>query len=259
MNAHRTRRVAPVVARATLLAASLWLLAGSASAQSRAGLVDPAPWQAILSTYATGDGGFRYAALRGSEADRARLEGYLEAVASARPERWPRDAQLAFYLNAYNALVVKAVLSHWPLESVRAVEGFFDGERHRVAGRSLTLNQLENDVIRSARFDEPRIHFAVSCASAGCPPLSRRAYTASNLEAQLARRSRAFVRRTTRVGSSGVRLSQIFEWFADDFGGERGVRAFVAARLDDAAAARVRDPSVPLRYTPYDWDLNDRR
>lgn len=217
-----------------------------------------APWQTILDEYATADGGFRYAALRANDAHRALLDEYVQAIGAARDRGWSRDAALAFYIDAYNALTVKSVLDLWPVESVMQEDGFFDERTHRVAGRALTLNGLENDVIRSERFAEPRIHFAVNCASAGCPPLQRQAFTAGNLERLLERATRAFVRRTTRIRGGRARLSQIFEWFAGDFEAAGGVRAFVARYLLDDRAAAIRDEDTRLAYTPYDWALNDR-
>lgn len=217
-----------------------------------------ADWQAVLDGYATADGGFRYAALRADDGDRARLEAFVRYVGETDPSSWSRDAQLAFYIDAYNALTVHAVLERWPIESVMRVEGFFDAIEHRVAGREMTLNALENDIIRSARFAEPRIHFAVNCASAGCPPLSRQAFAAENLEAQLEAQTDAFVRATTEVRGRRARLSQIFEWFAADFEAAGGVRAFVADHLEGEDAARVRDPRTRLAYTPYDWAINAR-
>ncbi len=214
-------------------------------------------YEAILGLYATEDGGFRYEAMRADPDRLASLRELVERIGAIDLSSFSRDGQLAFYVNAYNLLVIHAVLARWPLESVMQSEGFFDGARYRVAGVERTLNELENDVIR-AGFQEPRIHFALNCASAGCPPLARVPYTAANLEAMLAAQSEAFVRATTRIEGALVRASQLFEWFAADFGGQDGVRSFIAARLEGAAAARVRDPSTRLEHFEYDWALNAR-
>lgn len=223
-----------------------------------AGAMDVARWQALLTDYVTDDGGFRYAALRASEEDRAALNEVASQIASTDPEGWPRDARLAFFLNAYNALTVKAVVDRWPIESVMRVEGFFDAVEHEVAGESMTLNHLENEIIRGEEFAEPRIHFAVNCASTGCPRLSPTAYTAENLEGQLVEQTRSFVRSTSRVSARRVELSQIFEWFASDFESAGGVRAFVAAQLEGEDAARVRDEGTAIAHFEYDWAVNAR-
>lgn len=216
------------------------------------------PWAQVLRGFVTDDGGVRYAALAGDEEARGRLRAYVQAVGDASGEGWSRDEALAFYLNAYNALTMNAVLERWPIESVMQVEGFFDDRKHRVAGRELTLNQLENDILRSEVYAEPRIHFAVNCASASCPPLRPEPFAAQELEAQLAAATRDFVRATTRREGRTVWLSKIFEWFAGDFERVGGVRAFVASQLAGADAEAVRDPGTRLRYDEYDWALNAR-
>lgn len=214
-------------------------------------------WATILRTYATADG-FRYVALHAHAEHRALLDAYVHAIGTADPSRWTRDEQLAFYLDAYNALTVHAVIARWPLRSVMDVQGFFDRVEHRVAGRAMTLNHLENEVIR-AGFRDPRIHFAVNCASASCPPLHREPFTTQrDLSATLDRLTRAFVRRSTRVTNDAVRVSKLFEWFAADFEPRGGVRAFVASQLDEPMASHVRDESRPLRHASYDWATNAR-
>jgi hypothetical protein len=216
------------------------------------------PWATIVSSYVTEDGGFRYAALAESEPHREALARYVEAIGAATDEGWSDAEALAFYVNAYNALTVAAVLEAWPIESVMRVEGFFDTKTHQVAGEAMTLNGLENDIIRSERFADPRIHFVVNCASKSCPPLAAEPYTAENVEAMMAAASQAYVRATTELTSRKVKVSRLFEWFAEDFGGASGVRAFVADQLEDEAAAHVRNERTELGYRDYDWALNDR-
>ncbi|MFW5920970.1 MAG: DUF547 domain-containing protein [Polyangiales bacterium] len=231
----------------------------SRSAPEKASESRHAAWDAIVSSYATDDGGFRYEALRESTEDLARLDGYLERVAGADASTLERDAELAFYINAYNALTVKAVLDAWPTESVMEVDGFFKEKKHAVAGREVTLDELEHGIIRE-QFDEPRIHFAVNCASASCPPLADEAYTAANLERLLAAQTRAYVRESTEIdeGAGKVRVSKLFEWFEEDFADAGGVRAFVAERLPEGKAKKVRSDDLELVHREYDWALNDR-
>lgn len=240
--------------RRVLVALAVLSVPALASAQS----FDPSAWGALLARYATDDGGFRYAALHASADDRAALDRLATSIAATDASTLSRDAQLAFYLDAYNALVVKSVVDRWPVESVMRVPGFFDRARHRVAGRELTLNQLENDVIRGARFAEPRVHFALNCASAACPALARTPYSVEgDLAARLEAQTRAFVRRTTRLDRAAhtARLSQIFAWYERDFA---SVRAFVASYLDANDAAFLRDPATRVAHEPYDWALNAR-
>ncbi|MCA9532863.1 MAG: DUF547 domain-containing protein [Myxococcales bacterium] len=218
-------------------------------------------WTALLGRYRTADGGFRYAALQTAEADRAMLTRLVLAVGDARPaDLQGRDAQLAFYLNAYNVLTVNAVVTRLPIDSVMSVPGFFDTIEHDVMGTPMTLNALENDIIR-AQYHEPRIHFAVNCASAGCPWLDATAFTPGALEGALDRLTRAFVARTTSLDSRRRRVvvSQLFEWFAGDFEPSGGVRAFLVAHTDDPSTrSAVADERNRIAYFEYDWALNAR-
>ena len=231
----------------------------AAVAEDPAGF-DVGPWNALLATYVTADGGFRYATLAANPADRAVLAQLVSAVAEADPAAEESDAgRLAFYINAYNILTVSAVLERFPIASVMDVPGFFDAATHRVAGAEMTLNGLENDIIRG-QFHEPRIHFAVNCASTGCPWLDGTGFTAENLEASLERLTDAYVQRTTQVDARRrrVQVSKIFEWFAADFEAGGGVRAFLAAHLGEAQRALVEDPRTRITMFEYDWSLNGR-
>lgn len=215
-------------------------------------------WTLLLETY-VGDDGFRYEALRGNEEHTALLENIVEAVGATDESVLSRNQALTFYINAYNVLTIHSVLELWPVESVMQEEGFFDERPHVVAGTEMTLNGLENDVIRDQeRFGEPRIHFAVNCASVGCPPLQREAFTADNLERLLAAGAQSFVRSTTQIDRRRNRIeaTKLFEWFADDFGGAEGVRTFIASQLEGEDAELVRQDSTRITHFEYDWALN---
>lgn len=221
-------------------------------------LIDDGPFAQVLSRYVTDDGGFRYAALHGNEADRALLQAYVGAIGETDPSNASREEQLAFYINAYNALTVNDVLELWPVTSVMQEDGFFDARTHKVAGTDMTLNALENDIIRP-RFEEPRIHFAVNCASAGCPWLSNEVYAAETLETQLEQQTQSYLRRTVELNRRRKRASvtKIFEWFEADFA-QTGVKEFIAARLEEEDAAFVRRRDVRVTHFEYDWALNGR-
>lgn len=221
---------------------------------------DVSGWNTIVSTYVTDDGGFRYEALRANEEHLGLLNAFVQSIGAAQPDSWSRDEQLAFYINAYNALTIKSVIELWPVTSVMRERGFFRSREHQVAGSSITLDHLENQIIRTERFSEPRIHFLVNCASVGCPPLANRAITSENLEGRLEQGARAFVRASTRIDRrrGRTRLSQIFEWFGGDFSEVGGVRGFVASHLDEEDATFVRDTRSGIGFYDYDWTLNGR-
>ena len=147
-----------------------------------------------------------------------------------------------------------------PIESVMSVPGFFDTITHTVAGNPRTLNALENDLIR-AQFSEPRIHFAVNCASVGCPWLDRTPTPHVNRETPYTHLRCPLGFQPTSFDSPRRRVvvSQIFEWFAGDFQAAGGVRAFLVAHTDhEQTRVQVADERMRIAYTPYDWALNAR-
>jgi hypothetical protein len=226
------------------------------------------------------DGRVDYAALR---RERAPLDRYVTQLASidrAAVDAWPRGERLAFWINAYNALVLRTVVDHYPIRrgslvgiaypanSIWQISGAFKEARHRVAGRRLSLDDIEHRIIRPT-FAEPRIHVALVCAARSCPVLRPEPYTATRLDIQLAEQTRRFVADRTHglrlaPGGRGVEVSSIFKWFGADFaplaaGNEkRGVLAFLARHTEEPALlARLRDPAASIGYLDYDWTLND--
>ncbi|MEW5852664.1 MAG: DUF547 domain-containing protein [Myxococcota bacterium] len=197
-----------------------------------------------------------YAAVR---AQREKLEKYLESVAAADPKTLGPDAK-AFYINAYNALVLRQVLREQDarggkLKSVLDVKGFFDAQKHKVAGEELTLNELEEKRIRKA-FHDPRVHFAVNCASASCPPLAPEPFQAATLDARLDELTRAYFATShgLQVKGAAVSVTKLLEWYAGDFGGPAGAKDFVVKYAPQKDAAAVK--SATLSFHEYDWALN---
>lgn len=222
-------------------------------------------WDRVLQAHAE-DGGLDYAALK---RDRGDLDRYLRSLRSARPAEMSEDEALAFWVNAYNAVVVHHVLERYPgIRSVEDVKGFFDALTHPVADEELTLDEIEE---RSREID-PRAHFAVVCASTSCPDLRPEAYRAEEIEAQLEDQTRRFLSDESKglrydPESNTVWLSSIFKWYAGDFTGGSTVVAFFArggvlewviehAPKEIAQTLEKREPSV--KYLDYDWSLNDR-
>jgi hypothetical protein len=244
----------------------LLVTVGAAKAQS----FDHTKLTTALQTVVTARG-VDYAKL---EASRAGLDQYvarLGTISSRQFDRWPREEQIAYLINAYNAIVLQQVVDDYPIQrstkaaalvrpanSVWQIDGFFDALKHRVAGRQLTLDQIEHEWLRP-KFKEPRIHFALVCAAQSCPPLRSEAYRAERLSAQLDEQARLFLndRARNRFDSDGAQLSEIFKWFAEDFGGETGLRTFLAGYLNAELAGRIKNASYVIGYVDYDWILND--
>ena len=215
----------------------------------------------------------------GFQRDRTALQGYLAALSAVRPETfqgWSRDRRLAFLINAYNAFTVELILTGYPdIDSIKDLGGFFSSPWKQrfftLLGGRRHLDWIEHERIREPGvYDEPRIHFAVNCASIGCPALRPEAFVAERLDAQLADSTGRFLADRTRnryePETDTLRVSSIFDWYAEDF--ERGwrgidsVREFLAAhavRLADGPEhrARIRAGRTDLGYLAYDWALND--
>ena len=199
------------------------------------------------------------------KANPEKLEKYLDLLAVANPTELSYNAQLAFWVNAYNALVIKGVIDHYPTTSVRKVKwfgGFFSRLKFQVAGKTYTLNQIEHGIIRT-EFVDPRIHFVLVCASTSCPPIENSAFSAEDIEERLETATFNFVQNPEQVridrAKRRVYLSKIFKWYDDDFReGYDGVADFLADYLSPEDADFVLSDSVKFHHLDYDWTLNDQ-
>ena len=167
---------------------------------------------------------------------------------------------LAFWINAYNALAIKGILDGGSPSSFFGRIGYFKNTTYDVGGRNISLYDLEHKILRP--LGEPRIHFAINCASKSCPILRSEVYTPAQLEAQLDDAARVFVNDTSRNQFDReervARLSKIFDWFDEDFGdGEQAILNYVANYVKDASlAAELRGGDWTIDHLDYDWSLN---
>ena len=218
----------------------------------------------------------RYA---GFAADRAALTRYttsLSAVSQAEFDAWSSAQRMAFLINAYNAFTVELILSKYPdLKSIRDLGSVFTSpwkqKFFKLLGRESFLDDIEHGMLRKRGvYDDPRVHFAVNCASVGCPMLREEAFVAERLDAQLTQQAERFMADRSRnrwnASAGKLELSKIFDWYGEDFRlGHKGIKSlddFIARhadRLADGAAerARLRTPPVALSFLEYDWALND--
>jgi hypothetical protein len=177
-----------------------------------------------------------------------------------------RNAKLAYWIDAYNILVIDRVVAAYPVDSIKDLGGLFrpvwKQEAGRIAGRPFTLHEIEHEILRP--MGDPRIHAAIVCASLSCPSLRREPFTAARLDAQLDDSVRSFLadrRKGLAVDRDAdrVELSRIFDWFAEDFAAAGGVVPFVARYAPDGERAWLErhGAGASLRYFDYDWRLND--
>ena len=215
---------------------------------------DDSGWALTLATFVDGDGRVNYAGLANCPEP---LQDFVAKLAVAGPETTPElfptaDDRLAYWLNAYNALVLFEVLGRPGLTSVGDHKvGFFYLSCFVLDGRETNLYDLENGIVRP-RFNEPRVHMALNCASAGCPRLPREPFSGPRLQQQLDRETQRFLHedRNVTVEDGTLVLSRIFEWFEEDF--EPDVVAWIRAQAPDLDLPE----DAPVRYRPYDWSLN---
>ena len=194
--------------------------------------------------------------------DRTLLKSYLSELAQVSTtdfNTWSGREQLAYFINLYNAATIDLVLEHYPIKSFKDEAGGEDGPWKlpfvKALGKTYTLDQVEHELIRK-NYPEPRIHFAVNCASGGCPPVRNEAFTGENLETQLEEQTKAFLSDKTnnRLRGKTLELSPIFEWFAEDFVKKSGsVEAFVSPYF----GKELKKGAVTLKYTDYSWALNE--
>ena len=208
----------------------------------------------LLKKYVTPNG-VRYSEWKNNEADTAALNGVVEGIASARVPGNQKEA-LAFYMNAYNAWILHQALEKYPTKSVKdTLFTFFTSDRIKVAGDRMSFNHLEKDIIRK-KFNEPRIHLTLNCASRSCPPLRNEPYTAAKLEGQFEDQSRDYANspRGVSVTKNGVALSKIFDWYKDDFAPVGGSVVFVNKYRSSAIP-----PNAKVTFQEYDWALNEAK
>lgn len=223
--------------------------------------LDHSVLDSVLAAHVNGDGEVDYAGLLDSPGDLQRLEDYLAWLETAELSGTSPQERIAFWINAYNAIALRAALDDYPLESVRNVEAFFIRDRQLVAGSTLGLNDIENDQLRTLYPNEPRIHFALSTLSRGSPVLRNEAYTGARLDEQLREQATRYIAATTfvRPNVMEIELGPMFEWFGHDFEPVGGVRTFVAGHVSGDLAAHLRNESLVFVYGDFDWRLNEAR
>ena len=229
-------------------------------------------WDALLKKHVVVQKGahasqLRYAAMA---QDRAALKRYLDSlsgVSEGEFNAWSRPQQMAFLINAYNAFTVEKILTRYPdIGSIwdfgKLFGNLFKDEFFSLFGHRASLDWIEHGMLRK-RYAEPRVHYAVNCASIGCPMLREEAYVAERLERQLEEQTMRFLsdRSRNRFAEGRLQVSKIFDWFKEDFEPRGRYFARYAALLADGPEERtlIAEARVPLSFLDYDWSLNDFR
>jgi hypothetical protein len=198
----------------------------------------------------------------GFKTDQTKLEQYLSYLEKVEPETLNRNEQYAFYINAYNAWTIKLVLTGYPgLKSIKDLGSILQSpwskEFVRIDGKTLTLDDIEQGILRP-RFKDPRVHFAINCASKSCPPLSSEPYRGATLDAQLNKVTRGFVNASAnyRLDGDTLWISSIFKWYSDDFNNDPVGFYLKYAESSLKRALDERGKRLKVKYLDYDWSLN---
>lgn len=220
--------------------------------------LDHSRFDSVLQRFVDDDGLVDYAGL---VRQRDGLDAYLDSLADVDVGRLiDADEQKAYWINAYNAITLAGIARHYPTPGIRALHGFWDRVMANCGGRDVTLNEIENSILRP--WGDPRIHMAINCASLSCPRLWNHAYTGKDLDAQLHRAAQTFLgdprRNRFDADQRRAEVSMIFSWFAADFevAPYSGARGFLRRHAPNLPWAT---DDYEIRYLPYDWSLNDQR
>ncbi len=221
----------------------------------------------LLKKYVDNNGDVNYTDWKKN--DSQRLEAYLESLASADPnKRASKSHQLAFWINAYNALTIHGILEKYPTSTIRNYTAKLFGYniwkdlKVTVGDAAYSLDEIEHEILR--KMDEPRIHFAIVCASHSCPKLLNEAFDAHKLDAKLSQNAVDFFANPENfeLDDNKVKLSSILDWFGEDFGSNSSeVLEAIAPYLsaEDAAAITEAEFKLKVSYLPYSWKLNDQK
>lgn len=214
--------------------------------------VDHSAWDALLKKYVDEAGMVDYKSFQN---DRPALQAYLAYLAEQVPtDFWSVQELLAYYINVYNAYTVDLILENYPVASIKDINGPWTKGIVKVGNKQLSLGGIENGILR--KMNEPRIHFAINCASFSCPKLLNEAYTAANIDAQLDQVTRDFIEGDkNEISAQTPQLSSIFDWYKKDFVVDEKVD--VIAYINQYSTVKI-NANAPIEYLEYNWSLNQQ-
>ena len=213
---------------------------------------DHGAWNDLLKKYVDDDGNVNY---KGFQADIQSLDSYISSLSNTPPSSsWTKNDKLAYYINLYNAATVKLIVDNYPTKSIKDIPNRWKKKWITVGNITTSLNDIEHEVLR--KMDEPRIHFAINCASYSCPKLLNTAFTAQNMESLLSKTAKDFVNDTkrNRFQNGKAQLSRIFKWYKSDFTENTSLLEYINQYLDNPI-----DRKAGISYLDYDWSLNEAK
>lgn len=207
-------------------------------------------WNNLLNKYVSSQGNVDY---KGFKTDTSTLNTYLKYLSNNKPSNSDsKEVKLAYWINAYNAFTVKLIIDNYPVASIKDLGKPWDKKFINIGGETLSLNDIEHNILR--KMDEPRIHFAIVCASVSCPKLINSAFTAKKLEEQLTIATQEFLADTSKniIKEKNIKISKIFKWFENDFKTDGSVIDFINQYSKTTISKKAK-----TSYTEYNWNLNE--
>ncbi|WP_203255903.1 DUF547 domain-containing protein [Hyunsoonleella ulvae] len=204
----------------------------------------------LLKKYVSNNGNVNY---KGLKSDWKALRKYLDQLGKNLPDNnWSKNEKLAYWINAYNAMTIDLILRHYPIKSIKDIKNPWKQRYWQLGEKWYNLDEIEHQILR--KMDEPRIHFAIVCASYSCPKLQNEAFTASKLEQQLTSATKEFLNDPERnaISKNSLELSKIFQWFAKDFKQNGDLIDFLNAYTHIEISKNAKK-----QFKDYSWDLNE--
>lgn len=247
----------------TVLFLSIILLSCQSSVPGMAGTTPPShkSWNELLKVNVNADGKVNY---KGFIKEKAKLDAYLKSISENAPDRknWSKDEQLAYWINAYNAFTVKLIVDNYPVGSIKdlgpklkipLIKDVWHYKFFKIGGQESSLDEIEHSILRK-EFEEPRIHFAINCASVSCPPLLNESFEAKTINEQLDKVAKGFINDSSRnkISPEAVQISSIFSWFKGDFTQNGTLIDF----LNKYSKVKIRS-NAKVSHLDYDWNLNE--
>ena len=246
-----------------LLVFSFIVFSCQSSTLGMAGTTPPSHqiWDQLVKIHVKNNGMVDY---KGFIKDKSKLEQYLKLISENAPDRktWSKNQQLAYWINAYNAFTVKLIVDNYPTKSIRdlgpklkipLIKDVWHYKFFKIGGVESSLDEIEHAILRK-EFDEPRIHFAINCASVSCPPLLNEAFVPEKLESQLQKVAVAFINDPTlnKITPDQAQISSIFSWFQGDFTKKGSLISF----LNLYSRVKIK-PNAKISHLDYNWNLNE--
>lgn len=213
-------------------------------------VIDHSDWDKLLKKHVEPNGNVYY---KGFKNDVEALNNYIDYLATKVPSiNWSKQEKLAYFINVYNANTIKLIIDNYPIKSIKDIKNPWSINRIQIGGENFSLEDIEHKILR--KMNEPRIHFAINCASASCPKLLNTAFTSENIETLLEKATKGFISDSNknRISKEKVQLSKIFDWFKKDFTKNGSLIDYI----NQYSLLKI-DPNAKISYLEYDWSLNE--